>query len=59
MSCTCRTQGFADKDASVVWVPDEGLLSAVGDEEIHATQRLSTLEQFKPEEWGLPAFDKA
>ncbi|KAK9898284.1 HAD-like protein [Cystobasidium minutum MCA 4210] len=42
----------------VVWVPDEGLLAAAGDETIHATQRLTSLDEFKPEEWGLPAYDE-
>jgi len=43
----------------VVWVPDEGLLAAVGGEKVQATQRLSSLDLFKPEAWGLPPFDEA
>jgi len=42
----------------VVWVPDDGLLTAAGDEKVDASQVLQSLEKFKPEEWGLPPFDE-
>lgn len=42
----------------VVWVPDEGLLAASADEQVDVSQQLSSLELFKPEEWGLPPYDE-
>ena len=54
-----KKQKKADEVSTVVWVPDEGLLAAVGDEKVQATQRLSALDLFKPEDWGLPPFDEA
>lgn len=38
----------------VVWVPDPNLLAV--DSSLDVT-KLSSLEQFRPEEWGLPAYD--
>ena len=43
---------------AVVWVPDEGLLAASADEQVDVSQQLSSLELFKPEEWGLPPYDE-
>ncbi|KAI9439130.1 HAD-like protein [Lactarius indigo] len=45
---------------SVVWVPDEKLLS-VGCSQVaeQPDQTLSSLEHFVPEEWGLPPFTTA
>lgn len=42
----------------MVWVPDNGLLNAAGEEKVDASQVLPSLETFKPEEWGLPAYDE-
>lgn len=57
--CQSRKAKLIISAASIViWVPDEGLLAAAGDEQVHATQRLSSLDDFKPEEWGLPAYDE-
>lgn len=42
---------------SVIWVPDPELLKTMTQEQIdgtQATQILTSLEDFKPEEWGLP-----
>lgn len=42
---------------SVVWVPDENLLSVGGDQTVEQPdQTLRYLEHFVPEEWGLPPF---
>lgn len=44
----------------VVWVPDPNLLE-VGDNENTILQKpdqiLKSLEDFNPEEWGLPPYD--
>jgi pseudouridine 5'-phosphatase len=42
----------------VVWVPDENLLS-VGSSQLteKPDQVLRSLEDFVPEEWGLPPYD--
>ncbi len=43
---------------SVVWVPDSNLLGVeyTGDEKADAT--LSSIDDFLPEKWGLPPYDK-
>ena len=46
----------------VVWVPDPNLIALNGGVETPATieqpdQILMSLEDFKPEEWGLPPYD--
>ncbi|KAL1942827.1 hypothetical protein VTO73DRAFT_5067 [Trametes versicolor] len=46
---------------SVVWVPDANLLSIGGDSEVapaveNPDLMLKTLEEFVPEEWGLPPY---
>ncbi|KAL7006285.1 hypothetical protein EMMF5_004171 [Cystobasidiomycetes sp. EMM_F5] len=44
----------------VVWVPDEGLLTAVNDTDIITPSlQLQSLDDFKPEQWGLPPYDEA
>jgi len=40
---------------SAVWVPDPNLL-ALSLDNVVADQVLSSLEEFKPEEWGLPPY---
>jgi pseudouridine 5'-phosphatase len=40
----------------VVWVPDENLLKVPYTGVERATQTLRSLEEFKPEEWGLPPY---
>lgn len=49
---------------SVVWVPDPNLV-AVGSQDgltpstvEQPDQTLTLLEEFKPEEWGLPPYDE-
>ncbi|KAF8268198.1 HAD-like protein [Lactarius quietus] len=43
---------------SVVWVPDENLLSVGGSQTVEKPdQTLRSLEDFVPEEWGLPPFN--
>jgi len=42
---------------SVVWVPDPELLKVNYDGPLHADQILKSLEEFKPEEWGLPPYE--
>lgn len=39
----------------VVWVPDPNLL-ALGLDTVVADEVLSSLENFKPETWGLPPY---
>lgn len=42
---------------SVVWVPDENLLSVGGTQNVEQPdQTLRSLEHFVPEEWGLPPY---
>ena len=44
---------------SVVWVPDAGLKEHMEKTEgvqVKPTLELKSLEEFKPEEWGLPAY---
>ncbi|TFK25224.1 HAD-like protein [Coprinopsis marcescibilis] len=41
----------------VLWVPDPNLLEVDYNGEEVADQSLITLEDFKPEEWGLPPYD--
>ncbi|KAK0566995.1 hypothetical protein OC861_002957 [Tilletia horrida] len=40
----------------VVWVPDENLKAITPASEVGAHQVLNSLLDFRPEEWGLPAF---
>ncbi|KAF9227201.1 HAD-like protein [Gyrodon lividus] len=42
---------------SVVWVPDPNLLAVEYSGEHIADQTLRSIEEFKPEEWGLPPYD--
>ncbi|KAH9485537.1 (DL)-glycerol-3-phosphatase 2 [Psilocybe cubensis] len=42
---------------SVVWVPDPNLLKLTHQTEEVPDQVLASLEDFKPEEWGLPPYD--
>jgi len=41
---------------SVVWIPDPGLMNVQYSGEEQADQILKTLEDFVPEEWGLPSY---
>lgn len=43
-----------------VWIPDAMLVRTLAGEELEAlrpTERLASAEAFRPEEWGLPAFE--
>ncbi|KAG9020736.1 hypothetical protein FS837_007922 [Tulasnella sp. UAMH 9824] len=40
-----------------IWVPDEKLRALAPNETYGADCILESLEQFKPEEWGLPPYD--
>lgn len=41
----------------MVWVPDQELQKVMGDEhDLMPSQTLTSLEHFKPEEWGLPPY---
>ncbi|CAA7261838.1 unnamed protein product [Cyclocybe aegerita] len=42
---------------SVVWVPDPNLLKLVHPVDEKPDQILSSIEDFKPEDWGLPPYD--
>jgi len=42
---------------AVVWIPDANLLNLGYPESREADQILSSMEEFVPEEWGLPPFD--
>ncbi|KAI0315229.1 HAD-like protein [Amylostereum chailletii] len=42
---------------NVVWVPDPELLTVDSKDEITPDQTLRSLEDFVPEEWGLPPYD--
>ncbi|KIJ18580.1 hypothetical protein PAXINDRAFT_8836 [Paxillus involutus ATCC 200175] len=42
---------------SVVWVPDPNLLAIGYSGELTADQTLLSIEEFKPEEWGLPPYE--
>lgn len=47
---------------AVVWVPDANLVALTGDASMPSTieqpdQTLKSLEDFNPEEWGLPPYD--
>lgn len=57
MWLVCRFAIIGNRSV-VVWVPDNGLLNAAGEEKVDASQVLPSLETFKPEEWGLPAYDE-
>jgi pseudouridine-5'-monophosphatase len=41
----------------VIWVPDANLLEVKQDGQYTADQILRSLEEFKPEEWGLPPYE--
>ena len=41
----------------VVWVPDANLLEVDDKGQEKTNQTLRSLEDFKPEEWGLPPYD--
>jgi hypothetical protein len=40
---------------AVVWVPDDNLRALFPDEDHGAAHVISSLEEWRPEEWGLPA----
>ncbi|KAF9227203.1 HAD-like protein [Gyrodon lividus] len=42
---------------SVVWVPDPNLLAVEYSGERRPDQTLRSMEEFKPEEWGLPPYE--
>ena len=42
---------------TVVWVPDANLLEVDDKGQEKPDQTLRSLEDFKPEEWGLPAYE--
>ena len=42
--------------STVVWVPDPNLLKIGSNEEEKPDQVLTTLEDFVPEDWGLPPY---
>lgn len=43
----------------VVWIPDGELLKVMGEShDLNPTHSHSTLEDFRPELWGLPAYDE-
>ncbi|KAG0707111.1 HAD-like protein [Suillus ampliporus] len=42
---------------SVVWVPDERLLEVASANTYLPDETLTSIEHFKPEEWGLPPYD--
>jgi len=42
-----------------VWVPDPNLLNVEYTSEERADQILKSLEDFKPEEWGLPPYGES
>jgi len=42
----------------VVWVPDMELVKTLGDDHgLNPSHTHDSLEEFKPENWGLPAYD--
>lgn len=43
---------------TVIWIPDEGLRAIHPDEDFGAAQILKSLEDFQPEQWGLPTFSQ-
>lgn len=42
---------------SVVWVPDENLLKVANPSTHLPDETITSIEHFKPEEWGLPPYD--
>ena len=64
-----RSQGLVFEDAilgvqagkragmNVVWVPDPGLLNLEYSGTFYPDQTITTIEEFKPEEWGLPSYN--
>ncbi|KIJ49593.1 hypothetical protein M422DRAFT_225452 [Sphaerobolus stellatus SS14] len=42
---------------NVVWIPDTRITSLDESKDLRPQQTLRSLEDFKPEEWGLPAYD--
>lgn len=44
-----------DLTSAVVWVPDDNLRALFPDEDHGAAHVISSLEEWRPEEWGLPA----
>ncbi|KAF8608993.1 HAD-like protein [Ceratobasidium sp. AG-I] len=63
-----RAQGLVFEDATsgviagkragmnVVWIPDPNLSALTTAEELGADETLTSLEDFKPESWGLPPY---
>lgn len=43
---------------NVVWIPDENIKCLTGDEEHGATIVLKSMEELKPEQFGLPPYDE-
>jgi len=43
-------------DSPVVWVPDERIAALDDAKALEPHQTLHSLEDFKPEEWGLPPY---
>ena len=43
-------------DCTVVWVPDVNLLDVPHDSHERPDQILRSVEEFVPEEWGLPPY---
>jgi beta-phosphoglucomutase-like phosphatase (HAD superfamily) len=41
----------------VVWIPDASLRATLNVDAVGATVVLGSLEAFKPEDWGFPAYD--
>lgn len=41
----------------VIWIPDPRLRELAPEEDLGADAILGSLEDFKPEEWGLPPYD--
>lgn len=54
----CRDEGYEVQksvaDIAVLWIPDEALRALNPREDYGATEVLSNLDDFKPEQWGLP-----
>ena len=38
----------------MIWIPDEGLRTVYPNQEFGSSQILTSLEEFRSEEWGLP-----
>lgn len=50
---------MTDLPTTVVWIPDPELLVALGtdaSDELNPTHTHSSMEDFRPEDWGLPPY---